>query len=105
MKYLKHTLLVALAFTALSCGTSKEDKAKTTAQDFLNAYLSTDFTKAASYCDDDIKDKLIESTNDLNSLNEQLKEHIKNTALKYKPTIDSVITKGKDSTLIIYTIS
>lgn len=105
MVRIKYFILLACAIILCSCGESSEEKARITAQDFLNAYLSTDFSKAASFCTNGLQDKLIESTDELNNLSDQLKDHIKNTASNYKSYVESLEMKGKDTSIITYTIS
>ena len=104
MKIFKYLTLILIPFALLSCGPNNEDKAKVVAQDFLTAYLSTDFNKASSFCTSSLADKLKESTDEINNLNAQLKDHIINTANKYEAQIEELKMKGNDTTIITYII-
>lgn len=70
-------------------------------QEFLNAYLTADFSKAATYCTEKISGELQEAVKEINNLSEPLKKHITECAGKFTSRVDHIEKLGKGDTLLI----
>lgn len=90
-------LTISLTTSCKSSGPDPENIAK----EFLGAYLSTDFSKAASYCTDKLSGELKESIKEVDNLNEQLKKQITANAAEFVPQLGSIEKIGNGDTLIV----
>ena len=93
---------IIILFTACSNSNKPEDKA----QEFLNAYLSTDFNSAAALCTPELQEKFVKAIESVKNLDDSLMKQMQISAAQYSPTVDSLITIGEgDTTLVLYSIT
>ena len=97
-------LFISIAVFVLQ-GCSSGQKAENVATDFLKAYLSTDYTKAAEFCTPELAGDFTEADRDLDErpsgVNDLIKAHTRN----YTPDILSVdAPKGCDTVIVSYSI-
>ena len=93
---------IIILFTACSNSNKPEDKA----QEFLNAYLSTDFNSAAALCTPELQEKFVKAIESVKNLDDSLMKQMQISAAQYTPTVDSLITIGEgDTTLVLYSIT
>ncbi len=93
--------MAATIFTSCDNG----PKPEVIAEEFLNAYLSTDYEKAAAYCTATLNQDLMKALEQAEALNEEIKEKIKKHTPNYRPQIDSLsYNKGKDTVKVYYSI-
>ena len=93
-------LFISIAVFVLQ-GCSSGQKAENVATDFLKAYLSTDYTKAAEFCTPELAGDFTEAVRDLEELPSDVKDLMKN----YTPDILSVdAPKGCDTVIVSYSI-
>lgn len=103
MRILKIAISIAVItlFTACSNKNKPEDKA----QEFLNAYLSTDFNSAAALCTPELEQKFVKAIESVKNLDDSLMKHVQLSAAQYTPIVDSLIAIGEgDTTLVLYSI-
>ena len=84
-------ILVSAACAGLllvSCNDNRT-KASDVSLDFLNAYFSTDYNKAASFCDDSLSAKLLEGCKDFESLDSTVKADIISSSKNIKYTVNA----------------
>lgn len=99
------SLLIAafasLLFQACSSGPKPED----VATDFLKAYFSTDYAKAAEFCTPELGQDLTEAVKELESLSPEVKELVKRHTRNYTPQIGEVGEyKNNDTVIVNYSI-
>lgn len=98
-------LLAAAALFLTACTGNSGNSAENTASEFLNAYLSTDFNKAATFCTEKLSGELKEAVKEVDQLDESIKKHILATTGKYKPQIeDTQKSKTGDTVIVNYSI-
>ena len=97
-------ILIATAMAATVTSCNKGPKPEETAIGFLNAYLSTDYPTAASFCTKEPSEFFNESVQDFENLTDSVKSIIKRQTAYFTPQIDSVSKYGKDTLLVSYTI-
>ncbi|MBR5856109.1 MAG: hypothetical protein IKY70_02420 [Bacteroidales bacterium] len=91
------------AFLLQSC--SNGEKPENVATDFLDAYLSTDYAKAAEFCTPELGKDLSEAVRELESLAPEVKELMKRHTSNYTPQITAVEEpKGRDTVIVSYSI-
>ncbi len=99
-----HKVILAVSVLLLAA-CNNGPKPEAIAEEFLNAYLSTDYEKAASFCTPDLSQDLMKALEQAEALNEEIKAKIKKHTHNYKPQIDSLShNKGKDTVKIYYSI-
>ncbi|MFA6677556.1 MAG: hypothetical protein WCS34_08225 [Bacteroidales bacterium] len=84
-------ILVSAACAGLllvSCNDNRT-KASDVSLDFLNAYFSTDYNKAASFCDDSLSSKLLEACQNFENLDSTIKADIISSSKNIKFSINS----------------
>ena len=64
-------------------------KASDVSLDFLNAYFATDYSKAASYCDDSLSSKLLEACKNFEILDSTIKADIISSSKNIKFSINN----------------
>lgn len=98
-----HYILAVAALFASGC--SNGTKPESVAEDFLKAYVSTDYAKAASYCTPELEQDLNRAVEELDNLSDEIKELIKRHTRNFTPKVDSVEEiKGKDTVIVFYSI-
>ncbi len=99
--FLCAAILAATMFTSCNSG----PKPEAIAEEFLNAYLSTDYEKAASFCSPTLSQDLMKALEQAEALNEEIKAKIKKHTPNFKPQIDSLSrNKSKDTVKVYYSI-
>lgn len=97
-------LFISIAVFVLQ-GCSSGQKAENVATDFLKAYLSTDYTKAAEFCTPELAGDFTEAVRDLEELPSDVKDLMKKHTRNYTPDILSVdAPKGCDTVIVSYSI-
>ena len=108
MKRIKTLLGAVLAVTvsaAFLTGCNKGPKPEESATEFLNAYLSADYTTAAAMCTEKLSAFLNESVKEFEALPDSVKSIIKRHTSYLTPHVDSIAATGSRDTLVIcYTI-
>lgn len=81
-------------------------KPENVAEEFLNAYLSTDYEKAASMCTPSLNKDLLEALEESDALEEKIKENIKRHTQNYRPQINAtILNKSKDTAVVEYYVT
>lgn len=91
-------LLFIFAICVLAGCASKADKAQNAAQQFLDAYITNDFSAATEMCSDDFKELFGKTIKDFESLDPQIKEMLKEQCAQLKYEITLVERVGKSDT-------
>ncbi|MEF9985573.1 MAG: hypothetical protein RSC28_06165 [Bacteroidales bacterium] len=99
----KNIILTASICLTLFLTSCKSDKPqpKNVASEFLGAYLSADFNKAASYCTPKLSEELKLAVKEIENLNESLKKQITTSTAEFVPQIGEIEKIGKGDTLIV----
>ncbi len=101
--YRLSTITIIAATLLFSCNSGP--KPENIAQEFINAYLATDYEKAADYCTPALGQDLLQALEEADALNQNIKEKIKLHTQNYSSQIDSVkLNKAKDTTIVYYSI-
>ncbi len=104
MRILKIALSIAVITLFSAC--SNKNKPEDKAQEFLNAYLSTDFNSAAALCTPELEEKFLKAIESVKNLDDSLMKQMQISAAQYTPIVDSLITIGEgDTTLVLYSIT
>lgn len=90
-------LLLASGLTA--CKSSRQTP-ETVAENFLKAYLNSDFTGAAQYCHEQTADFLSDCQKEWEVLPEEIQAEMLRQATAIQPTLLNVKEHGRDSVLI-----
>ena len=100
---LKHILgvLLGIALTLTACNRSQQGP-EMVAEDFLSAYLATDYQEAARYCHSDAASFLLESVEEFDQLPVEIKEEMRRQAAAITSSILSREDLSRDSVLITY---
>lgn len=100
----KNALIMAFA-TLLLQACSSGPKPEDTATEFLKAYFSTDYAKAAEFCTPELGKDLTDAVKELESLSPEVKELMKRHTRNYTPQIGLVEgSKESDTVIVSYTI-
>lgn len=94
--------VVAAAFFLFNACAPKGPKPEQVTQEFLNAYLTTDFNKAATYCTEKLSEELQEAVKEIDNLSEPLKKHISESAEKFTSQVDRIEKPGNGDTLLVH---
>ena len=101
----KTTLFIALCIAAILYSCNSGPKPESIAEEFLNAYLSTDYKKAASYCTPALSQDLLKALEEAEALNDTIKANIKKHTQNYTPQSTSTVENArKDPVTVYYTI-
>ena len=93
-------ILVGAAAVLLAAGcTSKVKQAETSANGFLNAYLSNEYQKAAEFCSEDLKGEFLKATADFNTLEPQIRELLVAECDKYAVQVCGAVQINKSDTV------
>lgn len=92
-------LILASALMCIFFSCDNSPKPESVATDFLNAYLSTDYEKAASFCTPGLAEYLNEAVKELDNLNDEIKNQIQKHTRYYTPRINSVTKVSKGDTI------
>lgn len=104
MRILKIALSITVITLFSAC--SNKNKPEDKAQEFLNAYLSTDFNSAAALCTPELEEKFLKAIESVKNLDDSLMKQMQISAAQYSPIVDSLITIGEgDTTLVLYSIT
>lgn len=99
----KISIILLAAIPVLSC--SNGPKPENVAEEFLNAYLSTDYEKAASLCTPSLNKDLLKALEERDALDEKIKENIKRHTQHYKPQINTTsLNKNRDTAVVEYSV-
>ncbi len=93
--------IILLSGSLLLFACKGTDKVSEVATEFLNNYLATNYTKAAELCTSEFSKSLLNATEDLNSLDDQMKEKIKEHSKKLTVSIGQIEKVGKGDTLMV----
>ena len=93
--------LFIFAICVLAGCASKADKAQKVAEQFLDAYISNDFTAATEMCSDGFKELFGKTVKDFESLDPQIKEMLKEQCAQLKYEISLVERVNKSDTFNI----
>ena len=91
-------LLFIFAICILAGCANKADKAQKAAEQFLDAYITNDFTAATELCSEDFKELFGKTIKDFESLDPQIKEMLKEQCAQLKYEISLVERVGKSDT-------
>lgn len=94
--------VVVTAFFLFNACSPKGPKPEQVTQEFLNAYLTTDFNKAATYCTEKLSGELLEAVKEIGNLSEPLKKHISESAGKFTSRVDNIDKPGNGDTLLVH---
>lgn len=99
----KISIILLATLPVLSC--SNQPKPENVAEEFLNAYLSTDYEKAASLCTPSLNKDLLKALEERDALDEMIKENIKRHTQNYKPRINTTsLSKNRDTAVVEYSV-
>lgn len=95
------SILAVAVLTSAIVSCQKGPKPENTAEEFLNAYLSNDYAKAASFCTLSLSGKLLEAVEEIEHLQQDMKDRIANTTKHLTLKIDNVEKQGNGDTLLV----
>lgn len=108
MKRLTKSIFAAVAviFSLLLtyCGRG-EESVEAQADEFLKAYLSIDYDKAAALCTDELSQFLNETGREFTILSDSVKAQIVRQTAKVSATVDSIEKRSKDTVIVNYSLT
>lgn len=102
MKKIFFVLLAVVMVASCSDGTKE---ATSVANDFLNAYFSTDYQGAAACCTEELSKTLMEAVEDYYNMEEETKEEVKDISTSISTKIKSTEALDKETVLVVYEIN
>ncbi len=104
MKYNIFKLFISIITLLFAVSCNMGPKPENIAEDFLKAYFAADYENAAKYCTPALEQDLLDALEEMNALNEEIRENIKRHTQYYAPQIKSAEAAGDDSVTVYYNI-